>query len=339
MRAYKFHLLEAISKLIKDGKMSQAETLSLIRPSSVYITGAHSTNGYITVEDDGIYLDKGIKLDSTDMVGRCSVCGNVYVKDRDVYTTQCPVCRETMASVNSYDYTPSEFKFRGKGVYFGLELEANFDRGMYDEIIKAVIARELTTDYSYVVHDGSIESGIEVVVQPMTYEYMQESNVISELIGKINSFNGTCNHYTCGGHIHMDKAGITQRQQYLMMMFVANNKDKLLDLSMREDADKIDRYCSFNLDKRTILKSIDRGVHTGKYYAIADRGKTLEFRLFGGTDNVSLIYARIEFILALRELAGTIQGSHITWSEYTDYVMNTNYNGIKNELRRLNLCA
>ena len=208
--------------------------------------------------------------------------------------------------IHSYSYSPYwrthtllEERF-SDGISF--ELETEIDRGAdrYNEAKKTLeLGGELWGDSPFFASDdGSLDNGVEYTFHPFTYQWFKGNRKkLSEVLKRLSENCSSHNANTCGLHIHIDRNSASPLTIYKMIRFVYYNQSFIEFIAGR----KANNYCSFAMEGTPVSKS-RRTTDFDKFSAVnTGRSGTIEFRSFKGTLKPSTLFARIEFIVALRD--------------------------------------
>lgn len=238
--------------------------------------------------------------------------------------------------------------------YFGIELEidrtSSFSSDTRDRMATKLhnILNE-NDEYNSLVkfeNDGSLSSnGIEMIFQPMSYQYiLEKKEKIFEALSAIDN-NGYSSHDagTCGLHIHVSRSEINNDTLDRILMIFENFKNELIAFSRRNEAQM--RWCKFmcdntrgdSIDKTTCENARRYGSINGHHYVINNQNNnTVEFRLFRGTTNKRTFMAAIQLvdnIVSIAQKRSNIAG--LTWLDIINY--NDEYTELKayNEKRNI----
>ena len=184
----------------------------------------------------------------------------------------------------------------------------------------------------YCKHDGSIDSGFEIVSHPMTLDYHTNCMPWQELFRKALSM-GYYLHQTdtCGLHIHVNRnifGKIYQDQEDAIsrvVYFVENHWNELLKFSRRTEANMnrwASRYGISTTAKDTYKKAKDK--HCGRYVAVnLENYSTIEFRLFRGTLRYKTFIATLQLVEEICRHALQMDDCGIegmSWSEFVTHI-------------------
>ena len=178
--------------------------------------------------------------------------------------------------------------FGDGGLRFGIENEYEFDYENFmehtDKLRYWVAKRH---SFWHLVHDGSLQYGVEMVSQPATFEYMMEHLKLPP----VPNHSEMC---TAGCHIHMDKSQFTQFHLFKFVKFLGSNFDALRDIFGRGIWDKIGPVLEGPIE--FIKKSPQ--LHARYNWINLKPDKTVEIRVFAGTDNEAVLKSYIQFLHA-----------------------------------------
>ncbi len=228
----------------------------------------------------------------------CERCGRLISYDDACYfdgsdEPYCNGCYDVLnnAPIHDYGYKPEPIFYGDGSLYMGVELEID-EGGECDSNAEMLLdAANANEPHIYCKHDGSIDSGFEIVSHPMTLDYHTNCMPWQELFRKALSM-GYYSHQTdtCGLHVHVNRNifGKTYQDQEdaisRVVYFVENHWNELLKFSRRTEANMnrwASRYGISTTAKDTYKKAKDK--HCGRYVAVnLENYSTIEFRLFRG---------------------------------------------------------
>ena len=224
-----------------------------------------------------------------------------------------------------HNYIPKEYKINElvkkkdvnrKTYTLGIELEVesiSTNSHIRNGIVNAVNLLNKNNlenkDRYFVVHDGSLENGLEIVTHPFEIGIDGVPLIIKDMQELLHflKFN-TKTSSRCGLHIHIGrkpfKDDLPQKLNYLFELW----NDDIMKVSRRG---RENRYCKmphlFRTNKKLMKlwnakqsKLYDVSYTEDKYVAInTNHSKTIEIRLWGGTQDSELISMYLELTLLL----------------------------------------
>ncbi len=224
---------------------------------------------------------------------------------------------------------------------FGIEIELNTPIDTKKnpqariEICKQLL-RVLNKDgkHFHIMRDNSVRNGIELVSAPMTYKYWTEKFNVKEVDDLFKELRLTATVDT-GLHIHVGE-NHTRRHRELYLQFFAISYPVWIYLSDRRYERIQERYVSTNYFvekpqlKKRYIATIDSLIKTGTSkvdyeglgyydYHIEDRylglnffnKKTIEFRMFAGTNNFFDIFTYLTFVNVIVKMVDEITNTRI----------------------------
>ena len=244
----------------------------------------------------------------------CEDCGRLIHNDSAYYLSEedeypyCYECynRRMNYAIKNYSYKPEPIFYGSGNLFFGIELEID-KAGENDNNAQTIIdVANRTYEHIYCKHDGSIDSGFEIVSHPMTLEYHTDKMNWREVFDKAVDM-GYRSHQTdtCGLHIHVsrDAFGKTYEEQEnaigRIVFFVEKHWNEIVKFSRRtqENLNRwAARYATISAtSEETYKKAKDR--HMGRYVAVnLENSNTVEFRLFRGTLNYKTFLATLQLV-------------------------------------------
>lgn len=232
--------------------------------------------------------------------------------------------------IHDYYFKPKPI-FYGEGPrYFGVELE--LDEGGEDScnarsLLETANCEE---DYLYIKHDGSLNDGLELVTHPMSLDYQIHRLPWGALCQKAVS-QGYLSHRsgTCGLHVHISRAafGSTERAQDAaiarVLYFFEKHWEELLKFSRRTRSQLerwADRY-GYKEQPMEILDYAKKGYHSGRYTCInLQNADTVEFRMFRGTLKPNTIFATLQLLDRICDVAISMSDQEVRSIAWTSFV-------------------
>ncbi len=277
----------------------------------------------------------------------CTDCGRLLSNDSAMYIDDgddpyCCSCYENHQQndvIHDYNYKPTPIFYGPDSMvydpaarYFGVELEVD-GAGEYDAKASEVLdAANSFTEHIYCKHDGSLNSGFEIVTHPMTLDYhltqMPWEKVCATAINE-----GYTSHQamTCGLHIHVnrDSFGHTYAVQEAaiarVLYFFEKHWEELLRFSRRTQR-QLERWASrygYQEQPKAILDNAKKG-YNGRYACVnLCNSSTVEFRIFRGTLKTNTILATLQLVNHICELAVCLTDDElkkVSWSSFAAQV-------------------
>lgn len=271
-----------------------------------------------------------------ELVIECDECGTTVTRDDAALCGGewcCLSCAGRNEEIFEYDHIP-DFKFYGKEkkirlstgslphalidcpLYFGIELEIEFNANSPDILIQAA-----ENDYFYLKHDGSINTGAEVVSHPATYEWINKN--FDETWGRVLNVKKegmrSYNTETCGIHIHMSKTAFSKLHLYKFLRFFRENEDFIEKISQRKKHN-LDQWALIGY-RENIITQARRG-STGERYVAVNMGglSTVEIRIFRGNLSEPGFRKNLEFCKALYDFTKVSSCSNLTGTHFKKFV-------------------
>lgn len=232
---------------------------------------------YTTCQDCGV------------IVARC----NVRTHDGDNY---CPECYENGGYdagdyIHGYSHKPN-YPSYGSQRRFGLEIELEGGYRAAKPMCKAL-------PEVYCKRDGSLSDGFEVVTHPLVFEdALRVGSKIGE-IAKEQDMRG--DNGTCGIHVHISRGGIKRQAETVskMLILFSRFKENIEKFARRGESRwakvSVKTKADYDRDAERFL-DVER---SDRYRAInLQNSKTVEIRIFKGTNNPKTIMAIVQFVNA-----------------------------------------
>lgn len=291
----------------------------------------HDYDTVITEDDGAIYCEADCAYDNGAFT--CYGCDEllsegVYSGCDDYGDPLCQSCYNENYSehIRGYGNNPS-INFFGNPSnkrYFGVELELDYGDaiGFADDI------NETTDERLYLMEDGSLERGVEVISQPMDlHEHLNGG--MWEDVRKYARKHELKSHdtSTCGLHIHVSRDGLLHGDDTVdnIVFIVERFWKQMAKFSRRTEYNLnrwAERYMSEKDPSLVFYDDVKKKRKRGRYSAInLSPSETIEFRFFRGTLKLETLFASLElvdYVCNLAEQLNDKQLDMLTWSEFVD---------------------
>jgi hypothetical protein len=232
-------------------------------------------------------------------------------------------CRKCIGSpVMGYRFKPAP-RFFGQGVlYYGIENEYDFPATTYKKHTDALRMLYAQDDLRYFVHDGSLNFGVEMIFNPMTFDYF--SGIQELLPVEVPNSRGV----TAGCHVHMSKDAFTTFHLFKFMNFLTENVKKFHPLFQREIGEISPvtgkKYCE---EVPYSAKELARTRYGNrKYWWINLKNKaTIEIRIFKAARKSSELQAIVQSLDALYYYTKDNTQKALTFEGYLDFMNQKQY--------------
>ena len=258
------------------------------------------------------------------------------VMDRDNFL--CLDCRKRRFITPYHRYTPP-LKFwktdlpedSDNNLYFGFELE--IDCGGETDAIAAKIVDTMNPDsenpnhpwFMHVSHDGSLESGMELISMPATLAYHKAKQEDYEQLFDWLKDQGYRSHdtKTCGLHFHFSRAffGDKESAAVTKLLYLTERFWDELSIFSRRDYQSLSRYAKKNDCSPTDMFRMWNKTqeHEGHYYAVnITNENTIELRMFRGTLNINTFMATLDLVNAIVHAAKEKTPLELQTMSFTD---------------------
>lgn len=273
----------------------------------------------------------------------CTNCSRIIHNDEAYYTEDdedyhdSPFCyscyesNELNCKINSYRYKPEPI-FYGEGTMYGVELEIDEGGELSQNAEQILDIANSTNEHIYCKHDGSLESGFEIVTHPMTLRYHLKNMPWAEVLNKAISL-GYRSHQsgTCGLHVHVSRAsfGANEVEQEAViariLYFIEKHWSEMLKFSRRTET-QINRWASRygykNSPKEVLENAKDQRL--GRYVCInLENYHTIEFRLFRGSLKLQTLIAALQMVDEICNVAIFMSDDEfkaMTWQDFASNI-------------------
>lgn len=222
--------------------------------------------------------------------------------DTEPYCSNCVPDMDCGEFIQGYYYKPTPIFYGDADRFFGVELEID-EAGEYDENAEILMhLANRTADRAYCKHDGSINTGFEIVTHPMTLQYHREQMPWASMMEKAVQI-GYRSHQTetCGLHVHVNRDSLgasgEEREAVIarILFFVENHWNELLRFSRRTQR-QISQWAARYGRKDNPKEQIEhvKAQRADRYRAVnLTNYDTIEFRMFRGTLRHSTLIATL----------------------------------------------
>ena len=277
----------------------------------------------------------------TDNYHHCEECGvllhndDVYYEDDSSDIPYCRSCYERIfdGAIKNYGYKPDPIFYGKNDLFLGVELEVDIGGEENDHAERITYPANRTEERMYCKHDGSIESGFEMVTHPMTLNYHKKEMPWTKIMDKAIEY-GYRSHQTstCGLHVHVGRKELGETYEIQedvisrIVYFIEAHWNELLKFSRRTETN-INRWASryglSNTTKETYDKA-KKGNGMGRYVCLNLYNPfTIEFRIFRGTLKHSTFIATLELVHEIcTQAMNTFDSSweKMCWSEFVSKI-------------------
>lgn len=275
----------------------------------------------------------------------CEICGKelkyneAHFIEGKVYCNEC--FREIRDSINSYHSKNMWNKRYGMAkprlfnilMGFELEVESENDISEFQRCLSAYKLKKTIGDFATIENDGSLDDGFEIITEPMTLQYIRESqkDTIKAMLECLKD-NEMCQGTHAGLHIHVDRdsLGTSSRNSeevidniYLIM---ETFEKEIIKFARREP----NEYCNFisesSREKTLSYIKHRKAVTSGNRYLAFNISPedTVEFRIFKSTIDFSTLMATIEFVNNVVNIAKYKDIDGLTWKDIVNYQSSKN---------------
>jgi hypothetical protein len=217
-------------------------------------------------------------------------------------------------------------------LFFGLEIEVEAGHNLREASHYAHQLEAL--DLAYLKHDGSLNSGFEIVTHPMSHGFFKNEaqelwDVLEQLRTNSEYRVKSWDTKTCGLHIHISRTGFNGgAHMHRFLNLVYSNPDfystlagrtsdqwaKFTDINVREyerdsNGERVpDPLGGYQIvSKRTFAHKLRPHHNSDRYSAVnTNNRETLEMRIFRGSVNGETIKAQLDLAHASVEYTRTL---------------------------------
>ena len=271
---------------------------------------------------------------------RCTSCGMLLYSDDAQYAYDdpnnsypyceacCPRCTDEI--IHDYSFKPIPIFYGSGPRFFGVELEIDEGGESQDNAAQIMKIGNVSNNYIYCKHDGSLNNGFEIVTHPCSYAYHMNSFPWSMILREAICL-GYLSHKagTCGLHVHVSRLAfgsnnfVQEACIARLLYFFEKNWDELLIFSRRTPGQLqqwANRYGLLEHPK-DILEHAKQGGYRNRYTCINLTNKdTIEFRLFRGTLKLNTLIATLQLVNRVCDVAMSFSDEEIKDLSWTAFV-------------------
>lgn len=242
----------------------------------------------------------------------------------------CYLRAEGGQNIHDYSYKPSPI-FHGLGPrYFGVELEIDGAGEDKDNAFDLLKTANRSGKFLYIKHDGSLDAGLELVTHPLSLHTHLREMPWRELCQKAVSL-GYRSHQTdtCGLHVHISREafGATWMEQEeaiaRVLYFFEKHWEELLKFSRRTQS-QLEKWANrygYKEHPHEILDHAKCGNRKGRYTAVnLENDDTVEFRMFRGTLKGNTIFATLQLLNCICDVALFMSDEELKSMAWTTFV-------------------
>lgn len=266
----------------------------------------------------------------------CESCYNESRKNDDVFKKICDWHTKSICSWIPFGELDNDNTYR-----FGFELEVEYNgdddnddanERTVEKIINLQAEHSLNNFIAF-EHDGSLDTGFEIISSPMTpkffYEHINFFEALLELLKNEDYISHNCSR--CGLHFHVSRNVFDNASLARLIYLYERNKSYLLDFSRR----KVDgHYYKFYLDDgcnssmwKSCIDIVYSNGYNDRYHCVnLQNGPTVEIRLYKGTLDFDSFVACAEQVFAFVDYAITNDDTTIVNSNVNDIITNAKHN-------------
>lgn len=255
---------------------------------------------------------------------------DAYYETEDDYDALCYNCFQHRGGkcIHDYYYKP-EPVFYGNGERFmGIELEVD-GAGEYSDNARQILDLANRNDtLIYIKHDGSLDSGFEIVSHPATLEAHLKMFPWAEILAKAKAM-GYKSHQsgTCGLHVHVNRTAFGHTEEVQdeiiarILYFFEKHWEELLKFSRRTPKQLHQWANRYGLKEhpQDILRHA-KGDQERYTCVNLTNYHTIEFRMFRGTLKYNTICATLQLLDRICEVALCFTDEEIKAMSWTSFV-------------------
>ena len=216
--------------------------------------------------------------------------------------------------IQEYNYIPKAFNFHKtnqseEDLFLGAEIEVDCG-GKNHDVAKEII--DILGDQNvYCKHDGSLDSGFEIVTHPATLYYHQSLDYKRAFSYLVKLGYRAHDVNTCGLHVHFNKSffgkdKLHQDMNISKLLYIFEKFYQQVELiARRKHNDYAKRY--YMEENETVFDMYSKAKSANKYGAInLKHDDTVEIRIFKGTLNYDTFMITLQFVRNIAKIVKRI---------------------------------
>ena len=304
---------------------------------------------------------------------QCHYCGTTKLKKNEEEFCEC-----RNRTLYDYSYKPSKPIFmamkkpKKNTLFLGFENECEVNTDDYDyvspcdscpenrdecggcdeederryDIDYSVFVKALTSVLGPIVYcktDGSLNSGFEIITEPMTYDFiMKNKEKFKQAFKKISKLGAySYNADTTGFHIHLSKQAFINQDHIEKFAYLIHKDIALSEIIAKRES------CSYGYIKKfekdiDILNYIRKEMNDphDRYKAVNFCNRnTIEVRIYKGNLNMDSVILYIQHVVSLFNYTALVVKKHtdVSIDKYIKYVYNrgNKFKELKKEIKRI----
>lgn len=291
-----------------------------------HITTCSDCGRTILINDSDFYRDLDgrphyVCRDCIPHYQRCGFCGRL--SNEPLVEDMCPSCYKRSiwsgdTILHGYHNWEGRWNFYKNNkitlapeedtIYMGVELEIDSETRMSTETTLEGLNRRFHGLVHY-ERDGSLSNrGIEIITMPMTIEeHMKRKDVYESAFDYVKDRNYECDDHT-GLHVHVSTKHLIPKHHNRLLYLLDRWKDEVIKISRRTS-----HYATYYTISRALDVENCESSRTGRALSeyrewICDHSghgifinynkypESIEFRMFGGTLDITTFIASIQFV-------------------------------------------
>ncbi len=241
---------------------------------------------------------------------RCDECGRLILQEEEYFDeyedrTLCYHCMK-QGAIQNYSYKPDPiFYGTDSNLYLGVELEIDDGDGSHEDAKEILRIANAEASHIYIKHDGSLDSGFEIVTHPMTLQYHMEVMPWKEVMEKaLNMGYRSHKSATCGLHCHVNRTffgeDYEQQEENIgkVLFLVEKYWEELLRFSRRTKG-QMSQWAARYGFKEKPNQVMDQAKNSilGRYACVnLQNWHTIEFRMWRGTLKYNTLIATLQMV-------------------------------------------
>lgn len=305
----------------------------------------HAAEETSVVEIDGRGPQNICKYCHDHRIQQCDECGmDMYLHDhpREGRPLLCGECYSYKKDILSYNFRPrpifllnedKEKQFKDT-LFFGTELEIEkLGRCKIDNSMMSRYIRQIwPSKHVYCVHDGSLESGFEIVSQPFTWSRFIKDRPLWDQTFDLFKKYGYSNGPRAGMHVHMSKAAFTTVHLYKFVNFLYKDSTRLFLQAIAQRKLGENQYCKFDkvdVENTAQLAKYKNNMADDKHHAAVnlENNATIETRIFAMPAESDGMFKNLQFMHSLYVFSRQNKYKDMVVSKYLDFLTEPQHRG------------
>ena len=257
-------------------------------------------------------------------LGTCDSCKKQSLTTASTYEDNslylCKTCRHATGKATRWNwrhrpkFIPHTLPDEKNPILIGIENEISANhktKVVNDYDLANQVTKLYSEDLVYIMYDGTIDYGFEIVTHPMSYEFFKTLN-LNAIVPK-----GTVESKTTGMHIHISRTAFTEYSLYLFMRFISTNPVFITAIAGRSPGGA--HQWALTPEGEVVEKAKGRRGHSKYVDVNIDHRESIEIRIFKGATETDQVLRNVQFVYSLAQYCNTTDPK-LTLNHYSNWL-------------------